>query len=255
MTVVPSPHPVLYIAADRPRQAARAFRRTLTPQDEFVLREKLLVWRGPLPFDLVQDPPALARFVGEYEARSLFIDSLKDVALDLTRDETGSRVNAAFQEVIASGVELCVNHHQRKEQQGGNKPRKLADVYGSRWLTAGMGSVLVLWGEAGDLIVDLSHLKQPAEPFGPHKIVHDHANGSTSIYGGIDIEQAMATRGLSGMTASDLARLQTGSDDPDRNAVERARRKFEKLVAKDHARRVEGGPGEAVRYVAFEESA
>jgi replicative DNA helicase len=250
--VAVSPELSFYIAADRPRQAVRAFNRTVKPDDLEPLRERLIVWRGPLPFDVAADPPALVRFVESTGARTLFIDSLKDVALDLTKDETGSRVNKAFQQVIAAGIELCVLHHQRKEQQGYGKPRRLADVYGSRWLTAGMGSVLLLWGEPGDLIVELSHLKQPSEPFGPMNVIHDHARGVSSVHGAVDVEQAVALRGLEGATAADIARLQTGADTPDRNAIERARRRLEKLVAQGHLRRLETTPGEAVRYVAFE---
>jgi replicative DNA helicase len=253
--IAASERPVLYIAADRPRQAVRAFRRTLENGDEDVLRDRLRVWRGPLPFDITDDPPLLARFVAAHNAGTVFIDSLKDIAYDLVKDEVGSRVNAAFQEVVAAGIELCVSHHQRKELQGAGRPRKLADVYGSRWLTAGIGSVVLLWGNAGDLIVDLAHLKQPAEPFGPYKLVHDHTHGATAISGAIDVEQHMAARGLAGITAADIARLQTGSDDPDRNAVERARRHLEKLVAQDRARRVEGAAGDPIRYVALEEAA
>ena len=48
-----------------------------------------------------------------------------------------------------------------QRENGGAKPKRLADVYGSRWLTAGMGSVLLLWGEPGDLVVEVRHLKQP----------------------------------------------------------------------------------------------
>ena len=82
--------PVLYIAADRPRQAARAFRRTVSEDAHEILRERLIVWRGPLPFDIgleKADPTALARFIKEAGAGTVFIDSLKDIALDLTKDE------------------------------------------------------------------------------------------------------------------------------------------------------------------------
>ena len=255
MPVSAANDPVLYIAADRPRQAARAFRRTVSDEDHELLRENLIVWPGPLPFDVAAEPAALAHFIDDTGAGTVVIDSLKDIALDLTKDETGSRVNVAFQHVIANGIELCVLHHQRKEQHGYGKPKRLADVYGSRWLTAGIGSVLLLWGEPGDLIVDLTHLKQPGEPFGPHKIIHDHTHGTSIIHGAIDVEQAVAITGMAGTTATDVARLQTGADEPDRNAVERARRRLDKLVANGHLRRLETGDRDAVRYIAFEGTA
>jgi hypothetical protein len=37
----------------------------------------------------------------------------------------------------------------RKRMNVGTKSRALSDVYGSRWLTAGMGSVLLGWGDVG----------------------------------------------------------------------------------------------------------
>jgi replicative DNA helicase len=179
--VVPDDRPVLYIAADRPRQAARSFRRMIDEEDAALLEERLIVWPGPLPFDLAEKPRELAEFVLKLNAGTVFIDSLKDVAVDLSKDETGSRVNLAFQEVIAEDIELCASHHQRKETASGGKPRHLADVYGSRWLTAGMGSVLLVWGESGDLVVDIVHLKQPAEEVGPLRVIHDHVHGVTSL--------------------------------------------------------------------------
>src|SRR5579859_5586634 len=208
-----------YVVADRPRQAARSFRRMLRDGDLDELRERLVVWKGPLPFDLTENPRNLAAFANQLEIDTLFIDSLKDVALDLSKDETGSRVNLAFQELIAGGVDLSVLHHQRKGQ-GEKKPKQLADVYGSRWITAGMGSVLMLWGEAGDLVIEVSHLKQPLEEFGPINVVHDHVHGTTRIDEGLDLERAIANA-THGMIVEEAARLLFHNDNPNRNQIEK----------------------------------
>jgi replicative DNA helicase len=139
MRVALADRPVLYLAMDRPAQVVRSFRRMVTEENRDVLRERLLVWKGPLPFNITESPSSLARFVREHGAGVLFVDSLKDVAVDLIKDEVGSRVNQAVQELLADGVEVCLLHHQRKQQaaSGSPKPTRLADVYGSRWLTAG----------------------------------------------------------------------------------------------------------------------
>lgn len=235
---------VLYIAADRPRQASRSFARMVTQDNEAELRDRLIVWRGPLPFDPCQEQRALADLAELLGATDIIIDSLKDIALDLTKDETGSRVNLAFQEIIARGIELCSLHHQRKEgRDGTGKPKRLADVYGSRWLTAGMGSVLCIWGEPGDAIVELTHLKQPAEDIGPLEIRHDHQNGRTTITEGtttLDILHEYATTGL---TATKLAERLFKTEKPDRNQREKARRQLESLVKNHRATRctIEGG--------------
>lgn len=249
MRVEPDTRPVLYIAADRPRQAARSFRRMTSEEERRILAEHLIVWKGPLPFDLTEAPQKLAEFARAHGVGTVFIDSLKDVALDLTKDETGSRVNLACQELVAEGIELCVLHHQRKAQQGGGKPKQLADVYGSRWLTAGMGSVLMLWGEAGDLVVELRHLKQPSEEIGPLQIVHDHVRGRSRIDEGLDLEQLLgrAAHGLT-ITAAVHVLFQTDAR-PTPNQREKARRRLEGLVAKGRAERRDDPDGVARYFV------
>ena len=88
----------------------------------------------------------------------------------------GGNVNRAVQYVVVEGIEVVGLHHQRKGQ-GGAKPNGLEDVYGSTWLTAGMGSVVLLWGAAGDPNVELRHLKQPVAEVGPLRIEHDQLTG------------------------------------------------------------------------------
>ena len=89
--------PVLYVAADRPRQIARSLKRMIEPADHETLRDRLKVWEGPLPFTLNGEPDELVRFVLEHGAGTLFLDSLKDVALDLIKDDAASRVNRSLQ--------------------------------------------------------------------------------------------------------------------------------------------------------------
>lgn len=239
---------VLYIAADRPRQAASSMRRMVCPADNDLLRARLIVWKGPLPERIVGNPQALVNLATDLGATDIVIDSLKDIAPDLIKDETGSHVNIAFQEVIASDRELLVLHHQRKAQQGAGKPRSLADVYGSRWLTAGMGSVICLWGDAGDLIVDLTHLKQPSEEVGPIAVLHDHTSGRSTVHQTADLEQALAEAGH-GVIVHDAARLMFSTETPDRNQIEKARRRLEGLAKKGRADRRDDPDGLA-RYFA-----
>lgn len=234
LPVKPATGKVLYIAADRPRQAARSFARMVTSDHEPTLRQRLVVWRGPLPFDPLKEQRGLADLAELLACTDIVVDSLKDIALDLTKDETGSRVNLAFQEVIARGIQLCALHHQRKEGRDGlGKPNRLADVYGSRWLTAGMGSVACLWGEPGDPIVEFFHLKQPAEDVGPLQLVHDHAAGTTRIDGGTSAEDILHEFSTAGLEVKTLAeRLYKKTD---RKAIERARRKLESMVDRGFA--------------------
>lgn len=250
-TVAKSEGRLLYLAADRPKQAARSMRRMVTNTDEQLLRDRLVVHRGPLPFDVVKEPVATFRtWIEEHGASDVFVDSLKDLAPELTKDEVGSTVNRAFQEISAAGIELVVCHHQRKQQQGVAPPRRISDVYGSRWLTAGMGSIVLLWGEPGDLVVAFRHLKQPLEEIGPFDVIHDHVHGRTTLHDQTDLEQILGNA-TNGLVCKEAARILTHSDDPKPNDVEKARRRLESLVARNRAERRDDPDGLA-RYYAKE---
>jgi replicative DNA helicase len=219
---------VLYIAADRPTQAQRSMNRMVGEKDRALLHESLVVWRGPLPFDLVTEPGALLSLARRAECDVVGIDSLKDVASKLSSDETGQGVNAAFQTCCVEGVDVAAAHHQRKAQAGAPKPKFLSDVYGSRWITAGCGSVFMLWGEAGDPVVELSHLKQPDEPIGPYSILHDHVAGSSSVMDRMDA-YTVVTSSLKGTTVAQVATTLFGN--AERNSFEKARRQLKSLAA------------------------
>jgi replicative DNA helicase len=230
MRVAEDERGLLYLALDRPEQAARSFARMATEADRERLRERLIVWRGPVPFDVVKTPRALVEFARTQGAGTVVIDSLKDLAPKLSEDEVGGMVNSAIQELVALDIEVLVLHHPRKRQQGAGPPKKLEDVYGSRWLTAGMGSVCCLWGEAGDLVIELSHLKQPAEQIGPLKLLHDHERGVTTILESVDLLALVRAASTSGLTAEAAAVRLFDTETPDRNAIEKARRRLKKLA-------------------------
>jgi replicative DNA helicase len=162
---------VLYLAMDRPAQIARAMARRWRDEHRDVLDDRLVVWRGPLPSDLGRNPDVLIDLVRRVGADVVVIDSLKDAAVRLSDDEVGGNVNRAIQTCLAESVDVLALHHQRKGQ-GGEKPKALEDVYGSTWITAGAGSVLLLWGSPGDPIVDMRHLKPPAGELGPWRLEH-----------------------------------------------------------------------------------
>jgi replicative DNA helicase len=239
--------PVLYIAADRPRQAARSLRRMVTVDDAEALRERLQIWKGPLPFLLTdRDGPERFRdFLLEREIGSVFIDSLKDVAAKITEDEGGSRINFALQTAIAEGIETCVGHHQRKASAENKRPNKLADVYGSNWITAGQGSVMLLWGEAGDPLVRLDHLKQPLGELGPFDVAHDHERGVSRLHEPPELTAMLHDRGSEGLTVAEAAEALYGSS-PSKAQIEKARRLLKKQPL---ALLVEGVLGAPERYV------
>jgi replicative DNA helicase len=253
LPVAPLDGKILYLAADRPKQAARSMRRMVDNDLEDILRDNLIVHRGPLPFELTREPPwTLRNFVEELGAADVIVDSLKDIAPRLTEDETGSTVNNAFQELVAAGHELAVLHHPRKQQQGAPPPKSLADVYGSRWLVAGMGSIALLWGEPGDLVVQFRHMKQPLEEVGPFNVLHDHVHGITTVHGHVSLDELLTAAGPTGLTVKYVAETMFGNDSV--NTVEKARRRLDALVAKGHAERCDI-PDEGIARYRYREAA
>lgn len=233
---------VLYIAGDRPRQAARSMKRMIDVDKADLLAERMTVWRGPLEFDAGKEPERLVELCKHFEADLVVIDSLKDIAVGLSADEVGAGVNKALQSCLAEGVEVLVMHHQRKPQQGGGKPKAISDVYGSVWITGGAGSVFVVWGEAGDAVVEMSHLKQPAEVVSTMEITHDHPRGRSTVNKGVDILQMLRGARM-GLSARFIAVSTFDTEEPSKAQVENARRRLERLVTKGLAYRQDGAKG------------
>jgi replicative DNA helicase len=183
-------------------------------------------------------------FAKSYGASTLVLDSLKDLALNLSEDGAGLRINNAIQSCLAAGIAVLILHHHRKEHQGGQKPDKLADVYGSTWIVNGAGSVIVLWGEAGDPVVELKHLKPVKEPIGPLEVVHDHATGRSRVEAKPDA-WTILQGARNGLTALTLACIMTGEKEPDKAEQMRAYRKLERFAKEGSAHKKEAEKGGA----------
>jgi replicative DNA helicase len=234
---------VLLVASDRPRQIARALGRLLGDADRGHLDDRLVIWPGPPPQDLAKHPELLLRMCRHAGADTVVLDSLKDQALGLANDEVGSGLNRALQLAIAEDIEVLGLHHQRKGQNG-TRPRTLEDTYGSTWITAGAGSVILLWGAAGDLVVDLVHLKQPAAEVGPLKIEHDHDTGISRVTRSFD-PLAWLRHQHHPVTAVDCARAMTQKAKPIDNDRRKAARVLDRLVRDGHAHKDSPQPGGA----------
>jgi hypothetical protein len=176
----------------------------------------------------------------------VFVDSLKDAAVKLSDDEVGGNVNRAIQLCNTANIDVCAFHHQRKGD-GTSKPTAVADVYGSTWLTAGAGSVILLWGEPGVELVEFSHLKQPAEPVGPWTLEHDHHAGTTTITKGFDALRYLRLRAAQGATVAETAQAEHGAPHKTGSAPwKRTERRLRKLardglaIPKDHGRAADG---------------
>jgi replicative DNA helicase len=244
--VEPGAGRVLYLAMDRPQQAARSLARIVRPEWRSVLEDRLVVWQGPPPADFAADPSLMVEMCRAAGADTVAVDSIKDAAVGVSKDDIGAGYNRARQLAIRSGVQVAELHHQRKSGgENGKKPNSLADVYGSTWIPSGAGSVIILWGEAGDPVVDFLHVKQVRNDVGPLSVVHDHIAGRSQVDRG-DITKDvihMASRTPAGLTALMVAKQLYGKTE--RNDVERARRKLDNHVRKNELVSVDGDPSES----------
>jgi hypothetical protein len=255
---------VLYLAMDRPRQAQRSFARMVAGQRRKkhgdALRDRLAVWLGPLPVDPLSAPDALANWLHDEfgPVSDVVVDSYKDLAPGLSDDAVGAAVNSAAQEVLARGINWLGLHHQRKASGENKTPRELSDVFGSRWLTAGMGNVLMVVGDAGDQTVELRHLKPSLRQVPPMLVRHDHARGvSTLVQGDRLPEEVLADAGDEGATIRDVAEQAYGV--VNRATELKANRALKKLVREGKAHEVaakSGGKGGSrpARYFAVQEA-
>lgn len=238
---LPEESKVLYLALDRPHQAMRSLRRMVDKSALDVLRERLVIWRGPLPFNILASTTGFADFVQEQcpGCAVVVVDSVKDLAPGISKDEVGAALNLAWQEVIARDIDMMLLHHERKASNGEHRHHKLDDIYGSTWLTSGLGSVFALEGEPGDGNIEMKHLKQPVMEVGPLSVRHNHATGTSVIFEentGLRyvMYQAGAVRPEAGVTAASLARrMLCGDSEPLERDVKRIQRKLDKLLKLD----------------------
>jgi hypothetical protein len=232
---------ILYLAMDRPRQIARSLRRQFREEDRAVVAEQLVVRTGPPPGDLARQPKLLLAMAEHYRADYVFVDSLKDAAIGLSEDEVGAAYNLARQLLLASGRNICELHHPIKTK--GKMPSSIDDVYGSTWLTAGCGSVILLSGNPGDLVFRFIHVKQCADKVGPFKLVHNRDGGQISIFHRVDLVALAEADVLKGVTARAAAAVLNETAKPTDAQIENARYELNKLVDRGMLRRVDGQRG------------
>jgi hypothetical protein len=141
----------------------------------------------------------------------------------------GSAWNRARQLAIEGGTELIELHHPRKATGDNPKPKNIEDVYGSRWIPAGSGSVIFLWGKPGDAVVELYHRKQPAEEIPRLSMTINAEEGTVAADGEADIIGMIVAQGTTAFTVQTAAQLLSDTLTPGRNQMEKARRTLKRL--------------------------
>jgi AAA domain-containing protein len=234
---------ILYLAMDRPSQAARAMGRQFTDEHRDVLAKRLVVWKGPPPADIAKKPALLAELADAAGASTVYLDSIKDAAIGLSEDEVGAGYNRARQHLLAQGVQLNELHHTTKRGANGGAPTSVADIYGSAWITNGTGSIIMLSGDPGDPIVGFRHVRQPANEVGPYRLLHDQAAGEMSVEHSVDLVELVDAAGADGLTAKGAATAMFDKQTPTRADIQKARRKLDDLTTAGFLTRLEGTKG------------
>lgn len=237
--------PILYLAMDRPRQIRRSMRRQFDTAEMEAIRGRLIIRQGPPVTDMAVDPMLMAKMAMAVGAGCVYVDSLKDAVIGLSEDQVAAAYNRARQYLLAQGINILELHHNRKfnAQTGGSG---IGEIFGSTWLTSGAGSVIMLTGEPGDLVVRFHHRKTPADEVGPYHLHHDPDKGKLTVAGQIDLVISARNAGVDGLTARTAAeemyekRIVSDSD------IKKAARQLDKLVTRGLLMKVDGergGPG------------
>lgn len=245
--------PILYLAMDRPRQIRRSMRRQFPQEEASAVRGRLIVRPGPPITDMAVDPTLLARMAMAAGAGTVYLDSLKDAVIGLSEDAVGAGYNRARQYLLAQGINLLELHHNRKATI--NSGSGIGEVFGSTWLTSGAGSVIMLFGEPGDLVIKFHHRKTPADEVGPFHLNHDPDKGSFEVAGQIDLVIVARNAGAEGLTAKAAAGAMYEKSSPTEAECKKAQRQLDKLVRSGLLTRVDGhrgGPNGSVPTVWFE---
>jgi hypothetical protein len=238
LPVAQVPGKILYLAMDRPAQIARSLHRQFFDCHRDVLRDRLVIWKGPPPADIAANPSLLAELAERAGAAVVYLDSLKDAAVGLSDDVVGAEYNRARQLLLSRGVELVELHHCVKKSNG-----SVADVYGSVWLSSGTGSIIMLTGQPGDPIVGFRHIRQPALEVGPLMLSHDESSGTMSILSVTDPLELAKAAGDDGITAKALAVGMFDNVKPTKSEIEKARRQLDRLAADGTLKPIPGTTG------------
>lgn len=240
---------VLWLMMDRPQQIMRSLKRQFDSSERSLINQKLKRWVGPPPVDFALDKDVIVRLAQKANADFVVIDSVKDAAIGLAKDEVGASYNRTRQRALAEGIQLLELHHLVKNGANGDPPNNLAGIYGSGFLTNGAGSVILIWGEAGDPIVEFKHLKQPADVVGQGwKLHHNQETGRTVIGNSVDLLGLVNVSG-EGITALDAAKSIFETAKPTAAQKEKARRSLNRLADEGKVICIEPAKKtEAVRY-------
>lgn len=145
----------------------------LTAEERDLLRQNLFIW--PLGHGVLlntsEGQQAVERLVKEFSPDGVFFDSLGMVTTDELTDEHTVKVIMDWQARLRANHDVFTwfLHHTRKAQSTNKKPNKLADVYGSQYITSYATTVLGLWPHGTGIEVSALKMRLSEQPK-PYKI-------------------------------------------------------------------------------------
>lgn len=224
---------VLYLAMDRPKQIARAFRRLVDdPDTRKLVNERVIFHAGPLPINLVKDPTIIARMCQKYGVSVVVIDSIKDIVSSPSDETMANSYNSARQKCLAEGIEWVELHHNRKANGDNKEPKGLDDVYGNRFITAGAGSIFSLWAVSGEVIISLTHIRMPGNGLNQMKMELDKDRGTLTPMDVVTMDSLI--RRSIGVTVKEAAFALYGEKYSDSDSSN-VRNKLKRMVANKQA--------------------
>lgn len=140
----------------------------LTAAEREILSQNLLLI--PLGYGVLLDSPAdqakVNRLIKGHTPNGIIFDSLGVTTLDELSSEATVKSIMDYIAKLRTENDLFVwfIHHNRKAQSQNKKPNKLADIYGSQYITAAATTVIGLWPVNDEL--EITGLKvRLAKPF------------------------------------------------------------------------------------------
>ena len=155
--------------------------RMVSDQHRRILRERLVVWRGSVPFDVVRDPGSLADFAVERNAGGIIVDSVKDLAENLSDEEVGMAIHRAWQlcvEALPGRARATPSAQSAADQQAAQSARGRVRVAVDHRRLRERDPRL---GRRGRPDRQPLHLKQPADIVGPFTLLHNNRAGTVVV--------------------------------------------------------------------------
>jgi hypothetical protein len=120
----------------------------------------------PILIDKPQGRKLLEFFLDEYNPDLVIIDSLGKLINGDIKDDSIMRTVFNYLSIVRAkyGCAFWVIHHNRKGTSDNKKPREIADVYGSQYITSEPDTVISLWKDHGEEDIEIRNVKNRLAP-------------------------------------------------------------------------------------------